>query len=86
MAQDIEDATVRLIKTGEEIAGDFPEIKDEMLSSCRDTRRSGKFVAEQYHKMLTATWRKYQAFWDYAENFLELCRNLSWLCIRLCKK
>lgn len=42
LAQDIEDATVRLIKTGETIAQDFPEIRDEMLAACKDCRGAGK--------------------------------------------
>ncbi|KAK3704830.1 hypothetical protein QZH41_005032 [Actinostola sp. cb2023] len=41
LAQDIEDATVRLIKTGETIAQDFPEIRDEMIGSCKECRGSG---------------------------------------------
>lgn len=41
LAQDIEDATARLIKTGEDIAQEFPEIKDEMLAACKDCRDAG---------------------------------------------
>ena len=42
LAQDIEDATARLIKTGEDIAQEFPEIKEEMLAACKDCRGAGK--------------------------------------------
>lgn len=45
LAQDIEDATARLIKTGEDIAQEFPEIKDEMLAACKDCRDAGKEVS-----------------------------------------
>lgn len=41
LAQDIEDATARLIKTGEEIAQEFPEIREEMLAACKDCRGAG---------------------------------------------
>ena len=41
LAQEIEDATIRLIKTGEDIAQDFPEIKEEMLAACKDCRGAG---------------------------------------------
>lgn len=41
LAQDIEDATARLIKTGEDIAQEFPEIREEMLAACKDCRGAG---------------------------------------------
>ncbi|EDO48695.1 predicted protein, partial [Nematostella vectensis] len=41
LAQDIEDATVRLIKTGESISKDFPEIREEMIAACKDCRGAG---------------------------------------------
>ena len=41
LAQDIEDATIRLIKTGEDIAQEFPEIREEMLAACKDCRGAG---------------------------------------------
>lgn len=41
LAQDIEDATARLIKTGEDIAQEFPEIREEMLAACKDCRSAG---------------------------------------------
>ncbi|XP_031564401.1 catenin alpha-2-like [Actinia tenebrosa] len=51
LAQDIEDATVRLIKTGETIAQDFPEIREEMLAACKDCRGAGdtmRFGAKEF--------------------------------------
>ena len=42
LAQDIEDANVRLIKTGEDIAQEFAEIREEMLAACKDCRGAGK--------------------------------------------
>ena len=44
LAQDIEDATARLIKTGEDIAQEFPEIREEMLAACKDCRGAGGVV------------------------------------------
>ena len=41
LAQDIEDATARLIKTGEDIAQEFPEIREDMLAACKDCRGAG---------------------------------------------
>ena len=44
LAQDIEDANVRLIKTGEDIAQEFSEIREEMLAACKDCRGAGKGI------------------------------------------
>ena len=44
LAQDIEDANVRLIKTGEDIAQEFSEIREEMLAACKDCRGAGKEI------------------------------------------
>ena len=32
----------RLIQVGRDIAKDFPEIADEMLKACQDTKNAGK--------------------------------------------
>lgn len=42
LVREIVAAIDRLIQVGRDIANDFPEIADEMLRACHDTKKAGK--------------------------------------------
>jgi hypothetical protein len=42
LVQEIVSAIDKLIQVGQDIAKDFPEIADEMLRACQDTKKAGK--------------------------------------------
>ena len=41
LVREIIAAVDRLIQVGQDIAKDFPEIADEMLKACQDTKKAG---------------------------------------------
>lgn len=47
LAEDVEEATQHLVDVGEEIAEDYPDMKEPILDACREAREAGTLKSEQ---------------------------------------